>query len=117
MDIPTKTITVHLDELLRESRRQATSMSLPVAVHHRLDVITRAAGPMNPSRAEIIGMLIAEAEVDADSLERRILDYRKKRVGDVLPEVQPAETTRSDDDNVRELPVRSAGRPRKHAAH
>jgi len=115
MDIPTKTIRVYLDELLRDSKRQPTSMSLPAAVHHRLDVMTRAAGLVNPSRAEIIGMLIAETEVDAEALERRILNYRKKRVGDVVPDAQPEEAARSND-NVRELPVRGAGRPRKHAA-
>jgi hypothetical protein len=101
-------VTLHPEDPLEDSPRQTTSMSLPLAVHHRLDVIAERAARTRPTRAEIIGMLIAEAELDPRELERRIMDYRALTVGQVVPE-EPA-------DNVYELTPRVPGRPRGRAS-
>jgi hypothetical protein len=106
---PTPTIQLSLDELLRDSKRQATSMSLPFAVHHRLDVLAGHAAAVKATRAEIIGMLIAEADLDAGRLERDIVAYRKRKVRDVVV-TKPADAH----SNVIELPVRQPGRPSTH---
>jgi len=107
----TPIITLPLDERLRESRRQGTSMSLPLAVHHRLDVLADLAAMVNASRAEIIGMLIAETALDADDLEERIVAYRKMTVRDVVPRKAGEQRGEEDGDNVIALPVRQPGRP------
>lgn len=110
MKKPLATITLARDELLRDSKRQATSMSLPLAVHHRLDVLAHLAVAANATRAEIIGMLISEAKLDAVELEDSIVAYRKASVGDVVPS-EPRGVGEPDDDNVVTLPLRHAGRP------
>ena len=105
-----KTVTVVLDERLPESPTQATSLSLPAAIYHRLNVLADCAQDVRAARAEIIAMLIAEAAVDADELERKILAYRKKTVADVLP----ASTDEQDGESggqVVDLPVQAPGRP------
>jgi hypothetical protein len=104
---PNPEVELPLFERLRESRRQTTSMSLPLAVHYRLDRLARLAGDVNASRAEIIAMLIAAAELDAAELERRVLAYRKLTVGDVIP----AGDARNDDDSVV-VPLGRPGRPK-----
>lgn len=78
---------IHLrpEERLRESPRQATSLALPLAVHRRLDLLAEAAAAVDASRSEIIGMLLAEADLEPESLERQIIAYRKMKVGDALP--------------------------------
>lgn len=111
MNEATPTVQLPLDELLRDSKRQATSMSLPFAVHHRLDVLAENAAAVKATRAEIIGMLISEAELDATRLERDIVAYRKRKVRDVVV-ATPAEAR----SNVIELPVRQPGRPSSHRA-
>lgn len=60
-------------------------MSMPLAVHHRLDVLTDLATDLNATRAEIIAMLIAHADLDVELLEKTVLAYRKMTVGDVVP--------------------------------
>lgn len=75
-------------ERLRESKRQPTSMALPLAVHHRLDLLAESGADVGATRADIIGMLIAEADLDTEQVERAILRYRKLTVGDVIP-VEP----------------------------
>lgn len=86
-------------------------MTLPLAVHHRLDLLADLAADVNASRAELIAMLISEAALDGPALEQRVLGYRKKTVGDVVPQqaVTPGE---DDSENVIELPLRAPGRPR-----
>jgi len=101
-------VTLPRSERLRDSVRRATSMSLPLAVHRKLDLLAEEATDVSATRAEIIAMLIAEAEVDAASLEQRIVAYRKKKVGDVLP--GPGQ-----DPNVV-VPLRPPGRPRHSAS-
>ncbi len=112
-----ETVTLPRDELLRDSKRQATSMALPLAVHHRLDLLARLAVAANATRAEIIGMLISEAKLDAIALEDSIVAYRKASVGDVVPS-EPRSVDKPEDSNVVTLPVRHAGRPvtRRNAA-
>src|SRR5215217_8681458 len=90
-------------ERLRDSKRQPTSMALPLAVHHRLDLLSESAEDVGATRADLVGMLIAEADLDTEELERAILRYRKLTVGDVIPDDpsagrEPAET--ATDDNV-----------------
>jgi hypothetical protein len=97
-------------ERLRESPRQATSMSLPLAVHHRLDRLARMAEDVNASRAEIVAMLISEARLDVDELESRVLAYRKLKVGDVVP----ADAQHGGSDTVV-VPLAKPGRPKKNA--
>jgi hypothetical protein len=97
-------VTLQPDDRLQDSPAQATSMSLPLAVHRRLDVIAELADNVRPTRAEIIGMLIAETELDAAGLEQRLLDYRRKTVREVVPDAT---------DNVIEIEARRPGRPRR----
>jgi hypothetical protein len=107
-----ETVTLHLDELLRDSKRQATSMSLPLAVHYRLDVLAKLAAAVSATRAEIIGMLISESDLDAAWLESSIVSYRKSTVREVVP--PHSRETKDADSNVIELPVRHPGRPPTH---
>jgi len=115
--VPTRgfrsTIALRRDERLRDSKRQATSMSLPLAIHHRLDLLADAAGDVNASRAELIGMLIAEAEPEAENVEKRVLAYRKMSVGDIVPDVRRETVKPVTAGTVVKLPVRRPGRPRK----
>jgi hypothetical protein len=108
-------------ERLRDSRRQGTSMTLPLAVHHRLDLLTEAAEDTEPTRAEIIGMLISFAELDTERLERDVLRYRKLKVGDVVPdeldsESEPEPHDIRELDNVVSIRKRGPGRPARHEA-
>ena len=91
-------------ERLRDSVRQATSMSLPVAIQHRLDRLAESAKDVDATRAEIIGLLIANASLGED-LELEVLRYRKLRVGDVIPLDEKAGS------NVISLKRRTPGRP------
>ncbi len=101
-------VRLQLSERLRESERASTSMSLPVALHYRLDRLAEDAKDIDPTRAEIIGMLIAAAEFDDDDLELAILRYRKLKVGDVIPQDDVGKG-----DNVFSFKRRGAGRPAK----
>lgn len=104
------TVTLSLDERLIDSQRRATSMSLPAAVLRRLDLLAELAKAANASRAEIIGMLIAEAGLDKQ-LAHRILAYREKTVGEVIPEQQEPSNPGSGDEKVVTFPMRPPGRP------
>lgn len=109
-------ILLRRDERLRDSVRQGTSMNLPLAVHHRLDLLTEAAEDVEPTRAELIGMLIAFAELEPERLEREVLRYRKLRVGDVVPAepepAQPPEPVELEEfGNVVSIKKRGPGRP------
>jgi hypothetical protein len=116
MTKPVAKVMLNRGEHLSESRRQATSLSMPLAVHHRLDLLAGLATYAKASRAEIIGMLIADAELDSGKLERGILAYRKMRVGDVVPKGPGEGRDEVDDDNVVALPVRQPGRPPNRAS-
>jgi hypothetical protein len=100
------TVKLPLNERLRDSRRQATSLSLPFAVHHRLDLLAELGTDVHAARAEIIGMLIANADLDADEIERKVLTYRKMRVAEVVPAPDA-----DGGAEVIELPRRGPGRP------
>ena len=86
-------------------------MSLPLAVHHRLDELTELADDTNPTRAELIAALIVFAPTDAEELERQIMSYRKMRVGDLL---EPSGDTAGG--NVVRLDERLPGRPKHKGA-
>lgn len=113
-------VVLSRDERLRDSRRQGTSMTLPLAVHHRLDLLTEAAEDVEATRAEIIGMLISRAELSRDDLELAVLRYRKLTVGDVIPEETPDPRTQVTEpevlDNVVSIRTRGPGRPARHGA-
>ncbi|HEY5816335.1 MAG TPA: hypothetical protein VIS95_08340 [Solirubrobacterales bacterium] len=88
-------------------------MTLPLAIHHRLDLLAQATEDVGASRAEIVGMLIANAELDAERLEPLIIDYRKMRVRNVVPST-PAVADEQAGTNVVTLQRRRPGRPRSH---
>jgi len=94
---------------LRDAQRQATSMSLPLPVLGRLALIADLAADVSATRAEIVGMLIANADLEVEQLEREIVDYRKKTVGAVLPPVGDHEI----DGNVIQMAAPRRGRPPK----
>jgi hypothetical protein len=108
-------IEISLDSLLRDSPRQATSMELPLALSYRLDAVNELLGAFKPSRAEIIGMLIASARLDAKELEEAYIAYRKLRIREVLPlpkpESEPTDHPVTDNDKVIQLHPRTPGRP------
>jgi hypothetical protein len=106
-----RTVELARWERLRDSPRQVTSMSLPLAVHYRLDRLARLAEDVNASRAEIAAMLIAEAKLDVGDLESRVLAYRKLHVGDVAPS-----DPQHDDSDTVVVPLAKPGRPRKSEA-
>lgn len=101
-------IRLRLNERLRESERASTSMSLPVALHHRLDEFAEDAKDVDATRAEIVGMLLAAAEFEDGELESAILRYRKLKVSDVIPQNDIGKG-----DNVVSIRRRSPGRPSK----
>lgn len=113
MKKPPKTVSLHLDESLDDSPRQATSMSLPVAVSYKLDFLAELAKTLRTSRGELISMLIDAAPEKAEDLERALLAYRRKTVRDALP-ARPDRP--SEDENVIDLPVRHPGRPSRKSA-
>lgn len=88
-------------------------MSLPLAVHHRLDLLADLATDVDATRAEVVATLICDAPMDADALEKAVLAYRKLTVGDVVPpeESQPEEPRLEDADNVVSIRRRGPGRP------
>jgi hypothetical protein len=102
-------IDLTLDERLRDSERRPTSMSLPLALHHRLDVMAGQADDVSATRAELVGMLLAEASLDPEELEMAILKYRKLKVRDVLPEEETGSL-----DNVVSFTKRGPGRPARN---
>jgi hypothetical protein len=88
-------------------------MSLPLAVHQRLSLLVVAAEDVAPTRAEIIGMLIANAELDPDKLERSLIAYRRKTVADVLPTPKRGSGRGSAESDVVQIETPRPGRPRK----
>lgn len=88
-------------------------MSLPLAIHHRLDRLATLADDVGASRAEIVGMLVANADLDVAELEMAVLRYRKLKVGDVLPPEEHLERPSHLDgaDNVVAIKRRGPGRP------
>jgi hypothetical protein len=106
------TVSLQLGDRLRDSPMQTTTLSLPIAVHHRLDELADLATDVRASRAELVAMLIAGAELDAAGLEERMLAYRRMRVRDVIPR----SPDQSEDENVVVLPVRQPGRPTQRRA-
>lgn len=107
-------IGISLDERLQESARQATSMTMPLAIHRRLDLLAEAAKDVAGTRSEIIGMLIAEAELDPEGLERRVIVYRKMRVRDALRDGVGGRVESSD--NIIYFDRRGPGRPSRREA-
>jgi hypothetical protein len=102
-------------ERLRDSQRQPTSMSLPLAVHHRLDLLAESGADVGATRADVVGMLIAEAALDPELVERAVLRYRKLTVGDVVPDEPAAgreEPARPTEDNVISIERPGPGRRR-----
>lgn len=99
---------LRLADRLRESERRATSMSLPVAVLARLDWLAESAKDIDATRAEIIGMLLARADFEPESLELGILRYRKLKVADVLPRHEVTKNSK-----VVSIRHRGPGRPSK----
>jgi hypothetical protein len=76
-------VAVPTSARITEVARQTTSMALPLPIHNRLDELVRLAGVVKPTRAEIVAMLIAEADLEPAKLEERLLRYRRLTVGEV----------------------------------
>lgn len=110
---PSETVRLSPAERLRDSEFQATSMSLPLAVHQRLTLLATAAEDVAPTRAEIVGMLIAKAELDADELESSLMAYRRKTVRDVLPSPTQGQGRGDRETDVVQIAKPRPGRPRK----
>lgn len=112
-------VSLPRDARARDAGRQSTSMSLPLAIYRRLDMLAEAAEGVEASRADIVAMLIAFADLDGDRLERQIIDYRKLTVGQVLPD-GPDEPDERDDEvaepNVISFAKRKPGRPARGQA-
>jgi hypothetical protein len=106
-----KPVVLTRGERLRDSAKQGTSVTLPLAIYHRLDLIAEFAEAAGATRAEIIGMLIADAELDESALEQAVIRYRKLKVGDVIPEEPEQEPEVADAANVVSIRPRSPGRP------
>lgn len=104
-------VQLSLGERLRESHRQATSMSLPLAVHHKLDVLAEKAEDAEATRAEVVGMLIATASEDTEWLEGQIMRYRKMTVGQVITPDEPTQADEAPDgSNVISIEKHGPGR-------
>jgi hypothetical protein len=88
-------------------------MTMPLAVHRKLDLLAGLSEDVAATRAEIVGMLIAQANPDVEELERSLLAYRKLTVGDVLPQA-PGGGDGAGDGVV--VPLRPPGRPPHRAA-
>jgi hypothetical protein len=112
MTQPPKQVHLNPKELVSESEGKATSMSLPHALHHRLDRLAELAKPARTSRGEIIAMLIADAPEDRKTLVQMLLDYRDLTIEEVLAQ---EERLTGDQDVVVQL--RSAGRPSQKASN
>jgi hypothetical protein len=93
-------------ERVRRSRRQGTSMSLPLAVYHRLDLLTELASDVDATRAELVAMLICDAPLDSAALEQAVLRYRKLTVGDVIPEQDTLSPQRDEADDGKVVSIR-----------
>jgi hypothetical protein len=108
-----ETVELDLDQRLRDSKPQPTSVLLPMAIHLRLDALAESAEDSAATRKEIIGMLIADASLDPETLDEKVLAYRKLTNGDVvstLPDKPGEEVAAS---NVLSFKKRGRGRPRK----
>jgi hypothetical protein len=106
------TVSLQLDDRLRDSPMQTTTLSVPIAIHHRLDELADLATDVRASRAELVAMLIGEAALDTPALEELVLKYRRMRVRDVIPR----SVDRSENENVITLPIRQPGRPPQRRA-
>jgi hypothetical protein len=94
-------------------------MSLPLAVHHRLDLLAEAAEDVGATRAELIGMLIAQSSLEPADLEPALLRYRKLLVGDVIPDERPRPFVAPEpgEGNVISISPRGPGRPARRDAN
>lgn len=113
MSNQSEVVVIPRSERLRDSRRQATSMALPLAVNHRLDLLVECAEDAHATRAEVIGTLIARAALDPEELEGAVLSYRKMKVGDVIPDADkpPVEVEETAEvDNVVSIVKHGPGR-------
>jgi hypothetical protein len=112
-----KIVELDLNQRLRDSEPHATSLMLPLAVHHRLEILAQLAEAASATRKEIVGMLIAEASLDPARLEQQILDYRRKTNGEVIPDLpdEPDQGEAPAGENVVRFELRGPGRPRQEA--
>jgi len=89
-----------------------------VAVHHRLEKLATTAWAAQPSHAELVGMLIAEASLDEAQLEQAIFSYRRMTVGDVVGNLErPANAAVEDaiEDTIM-ISLRGPGRPSRRSS-
>lgn len=86
---------------------------MPLAIYHRLNLLADCAAGANASRAEIIGMLVANADLEPAKLDRDLIAYRYKTVGDVVPDSEQHDGRSRAVGKVVSIQPRSPGRPAK----
>lgn len=77
-------------------------------------MLAQLADNVAASRKEIIGMLIADADLDRQMLQDKIVAYRGKTNAQVIPDVLEEPDTGGDDNLIR-FEKRGRGRPRQEA--
>lgn len=108
-------IELKSSELVAESEHRTTSMSLPLAIHHRLDVVAESVKGTKASRGEIIAALIAQLSLQRSEVRNLIADYREMTVGDVFPDEPDKPLGDSDEGKIYKFRPRRPGRPRSAA--
>lgn len=109
---PRRILQIPLDEPLRDSPQFPTTLALPAAILHRLEELSSLAAATRATQSDLIGMLVAEADLDPDELERQIIEYRKKKVADIFnPDAGTLQVEVDHDLNIVKVPLRPPGRP------
>lgn len=109
---PKRILQIPLDERLRDSPQFQTTLALPAAILHRLEELSSLAVATRATQSDLIGMLVAQADMNPDELEHHILEYRKKKVGDIFnPDAGTSQADVDLDLNIVKVPLRPPGRP------
>jgi hypothetical protein len=79
-----KAKTAKLDDLAIKSPPRKTTLSWNVAVDYRLDQLVARASGTEPERSDLIAALVALAPTDGEALDSLVLNWRRKKVRDVV---------------------------------
>jgi len=91
------------DELARRTPSRKATVSWSAAVDTRLDQLVVLASATAPERSDLLAAIVAGAPADNEKLDRLVLQWRKRKVRDVVLDV-------SDDATVVEMPRHGPGR-------
>jgi hypothetical protein len=102
-----KGVRLDADEVAARTVSKAASIAWPFPCDRRLDQLVELANEAgaNTRRYELAAALVAAAAPDGDSLLQLVVDYRKKRVREVVVDV-------ADAAQVVDLPRHPPGRRR-----